>query len=98
MQMDSTWLGGLLDRGSAANVKRFLSLPTLNLNVTISFVRIPVVGMNVSLTRGETSLEKMMEPIGGLMTTVGKFVSQPSSYDGVMSGSEYAKAMRNRHE
>lgn len=70
MQMDLTWLEGLLDRGSAASVKSFLSMPTLNLNVTISFVGIPLAGLNVSLTREETSLERMMGPFGDLMTKV----------------------------
>jgi hypothetical protein len=48
-------------------------MPTLKLNVTISFVGIPLVGMSVSLISEEISLEKMMEPFGNLIQKVLRF-------------------------
>lgn len=66
-------LGELLDPGSVMNVKSFLSMPTLSLDVTISFVGIPLVDLSVSLTREETSLERTMEPFGDLMRAVTRF-------------------------
>jgi hypothetical protein len=59
-----------LDPGSVVNVKSFLSMPTLKLDVTISFVGIRLVDMSASLTREETSLERMMEPFGSLIQKV----------------------------
>jgi hypothetical protein len=45
-------------------------MPTLDVTLTISFVGIQIVSLNVSLTREETSLEKMMGPFGSLMEQV----------------------------
>jgi hypothetical protein len=61
---------GLLDRGLVTNVEKFLSMPTLGVTLTISFVGIPIVALNVSLTREETSLERVMEPFGNLIQKV----------------------------
>jgi len=63
-------LGESLVRGSVVSVGKFLSTPTLNLSVTISFVGIKLVDMNVLLIREGASLEKTMEPIGSLIRTV----------------------------
>jgi hypothetical protein len=52
------------------NVESLLSMPTLHLKLTISFVGIPIVSLNVSLISEETSLEKVMGPFGSLMEQV----------------------------
>jgi hypothetical protein len=62
-----------LDPGRVMNVKRFLNMPTLESTLTISFVGIPIVRLSVSLTRKETSFERVMEPFGDLMGMVTKF-------------------------
>lgn len=68
--MGSTWFQRLSDLGNVVNVENFLSMPTSDLTVTISFAGMKLVELSVSLTRESTSLEKMMGPIGNLMTQV----------------------------
>jgi hypothetical protein len=53
-------------------------MPTLKMNVTISFVGIQLVDMSVSLIREETSLERMMEPFGSLIQKVTSFGFPPN--------------------
>jgi hypothetical protein len=60
----------LSDLGLVTSAKDLLSMPRLHLTVTISFVGIPLVDLNVSLTREIISLKKMTEPFGDLIQTV----------------------------
>ena len=72
---------GLLDLGNAKSVVNFLSTPTLDLSVTISIAGMKLVGLNVSLIREGTSLEKTMEPIGNLIRTVTNLGFQDNDHD-----------------
>lgn len=73
MQTDSLLRMGSLALGPVVGVGKILSTPISGLTLTISFVGIPVVSLNVSLTSEETSLESVMEPFGSLMQRVAKF-------------------------
>jgi hypothetical protein len=56
--------------GLVANVESVLNTPTLELRLTMSFVGIPIVDLNASLTRKIPSLKRTMEPFGDSMQTV----------------------------
>jgi hypothetical protein len=57
------------DLGNAVNARRFLSMPTWELKLTISFAGTNLVDLHASLTRDILSLKKMMEPFGDLIQT-----------------------------
>jgi hypothetical protein len=61
-------------------VDSLLNTPTLEMTLTMSFVGIPLVTLNASLTRGNKSLKRMMEPFGNLMERVIRFGSGQDDY------------------
>jgi len=70
-----------LDLGPVASAEKSHSTQTLDMTLTMSFVGIPIVTLNASLTREIPLLKKMMEPFGDLMGMVTRFGSGLSDYD-----------------
>ena len=80
IQTDFIRLTESLGLGPVLNVENSVSTPTLEIKLTMSFVGIPLVILNGSLTRKTRSLEKMMGPFGDLMERVIRFGSGQDDY------------------
>jgi hypothetical protein len=75
IQTDFLRVMELLDLGPVVDAVKSHSTRTLDMTLTMSFVGIPIVTLNASLTREIPSLKRMMEPFGGLMERVTRFGS-----------------------